>query len=43
VHKEVNGITKQADVRTHPAASEFILKMKQQLISETIDDLKNTF
>lgn len=43
VHEEVNWITKQWDVRTHPVASEFILRVKQDLITESINELKNTF
>lgn len=40
---EANGITKQADTRTHPVGSEFILRTKQALIEQTIEDIKTTF
>lgn len=40
---EINWITKQIDVRTHPAASEFILRIKQQAIQDTIVSLRETF
>lgn len=42
-HSEANGITKQADTRTHGAASEFILRTKKQLIAETIVELRKDF